>query len=178
MEISTQNTILLVIDIQEKLLNAVFNKDYLERKAGIMAKVSSILELPVILTEQYPKGLGKTVESLEFHNASVYEKNDFNALLVTDLFSKIEKNNPQNILVIGIETHICVYQTVRALLNKGYNVTVMKDACGSRSEYEHSSGLDAMRDLGAKLSTVEMTIFELLKTSRHPNFKEIQALIK
>ena len=90
----------------------------------------------------------------------------------------LERLKCKQVVVIGIETHICVHQTVDALLKKGYEVAVVLDACGSRKDYEHNYALNYMKNSGAKIKTTEMAIFELLKTAKHPNFKEIQGYVK
>ncbi|MBR2431180.1 isochorismatase family protein [bacterium] len=178
--LNQDNTLFLVIDIQEKLINATFNKEIILRNSHILAKVATILNIPTIITEQYPKGLGRTISEIKTSliNHATYEKVDFNAF--ADLFIKesVKSQNKINIVLFGIETHICVYQTAKALLEDGYNVIIIKDSCGSRSEFEYNNGLDNLRCVGADIKTTEMVIFELLKTAKHPNFKEIQALIK
>lgn len=178
--INQETCLFLIIDIQEKLLNAVFNKELLERKAEILAKASSLLKLPVIVTEQYPQGLGTTIAGLKenlFH-ANFYEKQAFNALENEDLLTELNLYNKQQIVIFGIETHICVYQTVMSLLSKGFEITVIKDACGSRAKEEYEVALNTMQLSGVKIKTTEMLLFELLKSAKHPKFKEIQNLIK
>ena len=179
--LTENNTLFLIIDIQEKLLNAVFNKELVEKKSKILAKSLSILEIPTIITEQYPQGLGETISSIKENmgdNASFYIKTNFNALNDEKLFEELKQAGRKNIIVMGIETHICVYQTVVALLQHGFDVTVISDACGSRSPEEYHGGLLTMKEYGAKIKSTEMVLFEILKTARHPKFKEIQALIK
>lgn len=182
MLLNSEDTVLLIIDIQEKLLNAVYNKEQLERKAGILAKTAAILGMPVFVTEQYPKGLGNTVQSLnecfDKNNTAIFEKTDFNALKIEELEKALQLGARNNIIVMGIETHICVHQTVDGLLDTGFKVTVASDASGSRCETEHLCGLNVMAENGADIKSVEMIVFELLKGSKHPNFKEIQHLIK
>lgn len=175
------NTTFIIIDIQEKLLNAVFNKDIVSKKSEILAKASNILEIPVIVTEQYPKGLGNTITEIKENlnsKTTYYEKTAFNALVDKEVENKLKEINNNQIVIFGIETHICVHQTVSALIEKGYDVTVISDACGSRSKEEYLSSLDYMKSYGAKIKTTEMVLFELIKGAKHPNFKEIQALIK
>ena len=112
------------------------------------------------------------------NNISFYIKTNFNALNDEKLFEELKQTGRKNIIVMGIETHICVYQTVVALLQHDFDVTVISDACGSRSAEEYQSGLLTMKDYGAKIKSTEMVLFEILKTARHPKFKDIQALIK
>lgn len=177
MMLNQNNTIILIIDVQEKLTNAVFNKETVIKKAETLSKAAEILNIPVIFTEQYPQGLGETINSIK-KNGTTYIKTAFNALEDFNLLEELNKYNKKQIIVFGIETHICVYQTVLALISNKFDVTVIKDACGSRNEFEYNSGLECMKDLGAKIKTTEIALFELLKTAKHPNFKEIQSLIK
>ena len=179
--LNQQDAMILIIDIQDKLLNATFNRDTIALKSQIVSKTSSILNLPVIATEQYPKGLGSTVcDVKDFlnNNTLFFEKNAFSALESLEIFEAIKKYGKKQVIVFGIETHICVSQTVQALLQNGFEVYVVKDACGSRSEIEHSAGIEYMRDCGAKIVTTEIMLFEFLKGSKHEKFKEIQSLIK
>ena len=179
--IKQNNTLILIIDIQEKLLNAVYNKETLSKNAEIIAKASNILKIPVLVTEQYPQGLGKTVDIITENlseNSLFFEKLDFSALNNIDLFKQIEKFNPQNILLFGIETHICVYQTAIDLLSKGFNVTLVYNLSGSRSASEHEAAINCLRIAGCDIKTLEMVLFEILASAKHPNFKQIQALIK
>jgi len=172
---------LLIIDIQDKLINAAFNKQNLEKKAVIMTKAASRLGIPITVTEQYPKGLGYTIPSIKENSgegAAYYEKTSFSAIENPTIASAIDKNAKKQIVVLGIETHICVNQTVTALLSKGYEVSVISDACGSRAEVEHLAGLDRMKNNGAHILTTEIAIFEWLKSARHINFKDIQNLIR
>lgn len=181
MTILNQNdSFLLIIDVQEKLLNAVFNKDKVEKNTGIIAKASSILDLPVYITEQYPKGLGSTVSSIKesLPNAKFFEKTAFNALEDLELLSELKQSGKKQVILFGIETHICVHQTAAALIENGFEVHVVKDACGSRFVEEYEAGLDRMVDNGAHLTTTEIVLFELLKSAKNPNFKAVQALIK
>lgn len=181
MILDQENSLVLIIDIQEKLLNCIYNKEIVDKKSQIISKMSNILNLPVIVTEQYPKGLGSTVTQIKDclgENVTYFEKTDFNALADSKLVEKLSELNRKQIIILGIETHICVHQTVAELLRNGYNVTVVSDACGSRCEKEYQNGLENMKANGAKIKTSEMILFELLKTAKHPKFKEVQALIK
>ena len=177
MILNQETTLFLMIDIQEKLLNAVINKEQLEKKAKILAKTAEILNLPFFITEQYPQGLGKTIKGLD-NGTKTFVKTSFNALLEDDIVVELNKIGKKQIVLFGIETHICVYQTAIALQQKGFDVTLIKDASGSRSEIEHKSAIEILAQNGIKIKTTEMILFELLKSSKHSMFKEIQALIK
>ncbi len=182
MELADENkSLLMIIDVQEKLVNAVFNKEILLKKAEVLSKASEILDLPVIVTEQYPKGLGETVEFVKnfVPKSTVFcEKTDFSALNNGEILSFIERTGKKQIVIFGIETHICVNHTVYDLIKNGYEVFLVKDACGSRDESEHNAGIELMNKYGANIVTTETILFELLRTSKHDKFKEIQKLIK
>ena len=178
--LDNKNTLLVIIDVQEKLLNSVFNKDILKKNSIILSKVANILSIPTVITEQYPKGLGSTIDEIktELNNTKYFEKTNFDAFLDETILSFVVEYKRKDILIFGIETHICVYQSALDLLKRGYSVTIVADACGSRSEYEYEMALNVLEKAGANIKTTEMILFELLKSSRHPNFKEMQAFIK
>lgn len=179
--LNAEDSLVLIIDIQDRLLNAVFDKTLLENRANIIAKAAGILNIPVIVTEQYPKGLGYTISSLKEslgENAKYFEKTAFSALDNNEIKEAIKMEGKKQIILFGIETHICVNQTAYALLEEGYEVHIIRDACGSRSELEYSAGLSRMKDNGAHIITAEIALFEWLKGARNPKFKEVQSLIK
>jgi nicotinamidase-related amidase len=176
--ISQENSLFLFIDVQEKLVN-MLAKNTVAKKSEILAKVAKTLNIKTIITEQYPKGLGSTLESIKTNlpqNTIVLEKTSFDATQIEDFEKNIQE--VKNIFVFGIETHICVFQTVISLLGKNFDVYVVKDACASREKEEFKTAINLMEKEGAKIITTEMVVFEMLKSSKHENFKEIQALIK
>lgn len=170
--LNIEDSVVLIIDVQEKLLNAVYDKESCYKNAVIMSKAAQILDIPVVITEQYPKGLGSTVVGI--CGTNIFEKTSFSAF--EEIKTALEGR--KQIVVFGIETHICVNQTVESLLKAGFEVHVVKDACGSRMEAEHLAGLERMRDNGAHILTTEIALFEWLKSSKHPKFKDVQMLIK
>ena len=179
--LNAENSLVLIIDIQEKLLNAVFDKILVEKKSEIIAKAANILNIPVIVTEQYPKGLGATVGTIKeclAEDTKYFEKTAFSALDSTDIKEAIKKVDKKQIILFGIETHICVSQTANALIEEGYDVYIIRDACGSRAEMEYSAGLARMKENGAHIITAEIAVFEWLKGAGNPKFKEVQSLIK
>lgn len=180
-QLNLEDSLVLIIDVQEKLLNAVFNKEQVEKKSAIIAEAAKILGIPVVVTEQYPKGLGNTIPAVKdalAEDTEIFEKTAFSALNNEEILEAIKKHNKKQILIFGIETHICVSQTTAALRELGYDVSVIKDACGSRAEEEYLAGLERMKDNGAYIITTEIALFEWLKGAKHPNFKAVQALIK
>lgn len=178
--LNADNSLVLIIDIQERLVGAL-DKDIVVSKAVKIASAAKVLRIPVMVTEQYPKGLGNTVPMLKEvlpADTLVVEKTSFNALLEDGMAEKIASYGKKQIVIFGIETHICVHQTAAALIEAGYDVYVIKDACASRNKYEFKQGIDIMQQNGAKISCVEIALFEWLKGAKNPKFKEIQALIK
>ena len=176
MTINEKNSAILFIDIQEKLVQ-MLKKDKITKKAYILSEMANILGIEKIFTEQYPKGLGSTIDTISKKETDkVFEKTAFNALETEGVYDALKEK--ENIFVCGIETHICVYQTVKALIEKGFNVYVIKDACASRETDEFKAGINLMEKIGATITTTEIVLFELLKTSKHPQFKLVQALIK
>lgn len=178
--LNPDNTVFLMIDIQEKLVNMLKNSMEIVNNNAILAKSAKILGVPVLLTEQYPQGLGSTVLAVrEYVNPdNVYEKTSFSALGVESIRAALEQTDRKKVVLSGIESHICVYQTARELMANGYEVFVVKNACASRSKKDYRTALELMRDYGAKLTCVETVLFELLGDANHPNFKEIQMFIK
>ncbi len=178
--LNPEDSLLLIIDVQERLVNAL-DKNIIVKRVSNLVKSAALLSIPVVVTEQYPKGLGATVGEVAAElpeNTPVFEKVSFNALETEGVFEKIKSYGKRQIVICGIETHICVHQTAAALLREGYEVYVVKDACASRNKYEFKQGIELMEQNGAKVSCVEIVLFEWLKTAKNPHFKEIQALIK
>lgn len=178
--LDNNNCILLIIDIQEKLVAALKDKSIVT-KAVKLVKAADILGIPVILSEQYPKGLGSTVNEISSvlpFNTKKYEKVAFSLLKENNFIEDLKLYNKKQIIVCGIEAHICVYQTAIELMNAEFEITVAKDVCASRNEYEFNIGMDLIKAAGAHISCLEIILFELLKTANHSKFKEIQSLIK
>ncbi len=175
--INADKCLFLIIDVQEKLVNMLEDKSVGEN-AIKLAKAIGILNLPVLVTEQYPKGLGSTLTEIKsaLKNAKYIEKTKFSAVREESFLSLLE--NKKQVVIFGIETHICVLQTAMDLLNKGLEVFVVASASGSRKEEDKQNALRRLMHAGAQIVTVEMVLFELLESSKHPNFKEVQALIK
>ena len=174
--INNQDSLLLIIDVQEKLVNML--EDNLVKDNAIkIAKACGILEIPTVITEQYPKGLGSTIEEIRnsLPNAQFIEKTTFSALKENEVRKFLSQ---KQVIIFGIETHICVLQTAIDLLNDGYEVFVVQNACGSRDESDKQAALRRLVHAGAQIVTTEMVLFELLESSKHPNFKEVQSLIK
>ena len=138
-----------------------------------------MMDIDVIATEQYPKGLGSTIEEIKGY---IDEKNIFSKVEFTgcidEVKSYLEKNQKKNIIIAGMETHVCVYQTARDLIELGYNVFIVKDGVSSRTEENISNGLDLLKEMGCIITNTETVLFDLLKKAGSEEFKTISKLIK
>lgn len=178
--LDSNNSLLLIIDVQEKLVN-MLNKNVVVSKTAALAKAANILEIPTIVTQQYSKGLGETIDAVKQNlaaNTKIIEKTSFSAVKADEFLDILKSFNKKQIVICGIETHVCVHQSVADLIEAGFEVYVAKDACASRNKYEFKQGIDLMQSNGAKISCLEIILFEWLKDAKNPKFKEIQGLIK
>lgn len=177
MSLLNQNdTIIVIIDIQEKLINAAYNKN-VANVASKLVQAAKTLEIPVLITEQYPKGLGETVTKIKEHAVATYfEKTAFSAF--NEIKDTLKKLGKKQVIICGIEAHICVHQTVNDLINAGFEVHVLKDGVTSRNEFEFLQGINRIEKNGATITCLEIALFELLKGASHNHFKTIQTLIK
>ncbi len=173
---------LAVVDIQEKLLPPIFNRERLVRNSQLLIRLAGILEIPAVATTQYAKGLGHIVPEIAalLPRTDHIDKLEFSCFGSDRFCAAIKSFHGQRntLLVCGMETHICVMQTVLAALNNGYIVHVLADAVGSRDELNWKLGLDRMRDAGAIISSTEMAMYELLRASGTPVFKQMLPYIK
>lgn len=173
---------LAVVDIQEKLLPPIFQKERMVRNSQLLIRLAKILDLPVLLSTQYSKGLGATIPEIAslLPEVAPLEKNEFGCFN-NDAYCARVKSLPgdrNTLLVCGMESHICVMQTALGALNSGYIVHVASDAVSSRTELNWQVGLERMRAAGAVISSTEMMIYELLRTSIGPAFKEMLQHLK
>lgn len=176
-----ENTLLLVVDIQERLAPHIADGAGVRRKAAALAEGCHLLGVPVYVTEQYPKGLGHTVpELLPAVEAAqgVLEKTSFSCMGDESIAARVQAAQRPNVVLCGIETHICVLQTALDLLDRGHDVFIAEDATGSREDSARRSGLARAHRHGAQPANVEMVLFELMGASTHPRFKDIQRLIR
>jgi nicotinamidase-related amidase len=173
---------LIVVDIQEKLLPPIWEKERLVRNAQLLIRLAGILKIPALVTTQYTKGLGGTVPEIA---ALLPESPAIDKLMFScfgsDAFCSLLKRLPgqrTTVLLCGMETHICVMQTALGALREGYLVHIASDAVSSRTELNWRIGLERMRAAGAILSSTEMIIYELLRSSGAPAFKELLPYLK
>ncbi len=177
MLISAASSVVLLIDLQAKLVPALRDGPAVVGRAGRLAQAAGLLDVPVIATEQYPAGLGPTVPEVAGYPSATLAKTSFSAYGDPG-FSSLLPAGASQIVIAGCEAHVCVLQTALDLLGAGHRVLVTADAVGSRSEADKAAGLDRARQRGAEIVTTEMVLFEWLRDARHPRFREVQKLLK
>lgn len=180
MHIKLKDAVAMVIDIQEKLVPAIYNKDEVVQKNVQLLNGLKAVGCPVIFTQQYTKGLGMTVpELVETQDCFEYfEKMTYSCLDTQEIKDALEKSGKKTVIISGLETHICVMQTVRDLIAEGYQVYLIADAISSRTELNYQIGMERMKQEGAVISSVESVLFELLVKAGTPEFKVVSKIIK
>ena len=180
MKLIAGRTVLVMIDIQSKLWNVMHEKSALLENAQKLVKAMRVLSIPIILTEQNPQGLGPTVPELMqcMPEVQALPKFCFNCCQDNGFQQELNRLNRKQVLICGIETHICVHQTALDLLSRGYEVQVVADVVSSRVHANKEAALARIQSEGAKLTVTEMAIFELLGAADSPLFKEILKVIK
>lgn len=174
-------TILLIVDMQEKIFAKVERGTAVLHALCQLVKGFQILSLPILISEQYPQGLGATIEPLKMALGDTYSpwiKSTFSCLDDNKFFNHFLSLSYIHWIVVGIEAHVCVLQTVKGLLKTRKKVTVLNDVTASYSVDDFSTAIVEMREAGARISCVETILFELMKDSSHPHFKSISNLIK
>jgi len=177
-----EQSALIVIDVQQKLLPPIFQGEQLVRNTQLLIRAAGILKIPVLVSTQYAKGLGDTVPEIAslLAGTNPADKTLFSCF-GSDVFCSLLKRLPgqrNTLLLCGMESHICVTQTALAALREGYLVQVASDAVGSRTEWNWKIGLDRMRAAGAVISSTEMIIYELMRSSSSAAFKELLPHLK
>ncbi len=181
MIIDYKDSFLVIVDVQEKLIKKISNNDQILSYIKILIDVSKVLDLPVIITEQYPRGLGATVEmienSLKGKRFDRIEKTSFSCLGSDPFNLVLKKIEKKQVILTGIETHICILQTSFDLIKKGYDVFLIDEATGSRNDPHKQIGIERMKNFGVTLTNIEMLLFELIKDSKSPYFKKLSSLV-
>ena len=184
MLINTDDTVVVVVDMQEKILPVIENGAALIQSVQRFVEGARILSVPVYFTEQYPKGLGKTIDCLDIETTEasgsprVFEKTMFSFRESKTLLGELSNCKAYNLVIVGIEAHICVLQSALDAVAEGYNVFVCADAVGARREHDRAIALRRLEASGVTLTTVESALFELCETASHPQFKNISKLLK
>jgi len=180
MRIKLEDTLFCLIDVQEKLFPHISNKDELQRTLPILVKGMKVLNVPIIVNEQYKKGIGDTIPVLKelVYEYTAYEKTTFSSCQTKEILTAFKNSGKKNIIVAGIETHVCVLQTCIDLLENGFNVLLVINCSGSRTELDHTIAIKRLIQAGVMPTTYESILFELTLDAKNPNFKAISSLIK
>lgn len=177
--LSVDETALIVIDVQAKLLPAIDGKEELVEGVCRIIEGAKVLGLPIVWTEQNPGGLGATVpEVAELLSARPITKVSFSCCGESAFVEALGALGRKQVLLVGIESHVCVYQTASDLVEAGYEVHVVSDAVSSRTPTNRRIGLDKMARAGAHVTSVETALFELLRAAEGPAFKQILRIVK
>ncbi len=178
--VDPEQAYVLVVDLQETYRSKLFEWERTVERACVLIRAAHMLELPVVYTEQYPKGLGPTAPEVKDALGDVpgFEKRSMSALGAGGLLEYVATLERSQAIVVGIETQACINQTVHDLLGRGTPVHLAVDAVSSRHEREHTLALDKLLRSGAIGSSVEGIVLECLRTADHPSFKSVQALLK
>ncbi len=175
------NAVLVVIDVQEKLCRAMDEKilERLVRNSAILLEAARELNIPVVATEQYVKGLGETLPELrQLLSDAAMEKMSFSCCGDDSFLVKLKELGKKQVLIVGMETHVCVLQTVIELLDAGYSVHLVRDAVMSRRKENWFVGLEAARDAGAVITSTEAALFQLLRVAGTEPFKKLSKLVR
>lgn len=171
----------VVVDVQEAFRSAIPDFALITSRIALAVRGFTILELPILITEQYPQGLGRTAEEIILSlpdDTEYIEKSAFSALGSEVFVNKLKSSGASQVILCGVETHVCVLQTALDLIEQGFEVHLLTDCVASRFEHDKQAGLTRMASAGVFSSSLEMALFEMMKDSKHEKFKEIQSLIK
>lgn len=175
---SRDDTAVLVVDVQEKLVPVIADSRRVVWNIGRLIDGANLLGLPVAATEQYPRGLGHTVTELAARLSDIPEKLTFSCRECAEIFQRFQQQGRYKILVAGIEAHVCVQQTVLDLLGEGFRVFVAADAIGSRFALDETMAVRRMESAGATITTTEAALFEWCEVAGTPEFKAISRLVQ
>ena len=175
MLLNKDESILLLVDVQEKLAPHVLNHAAFIKNCAWLLKLANKMKVPVLVSEQYPKGLGATIEELRpyFESSNCIEKIHFSCMQQPEYVQHLKEQNKRQLLIIGIEAHVCVLQTAMEMSEAGFDVYVVVDAVSSRNEIDLKYGLKRMKQEGIQLITAEMVFFEWLRHAGGPEFKAL-----
>ena len=175
-----EESMLLVIDIQKAMLRVIDRWENVASKTKQLIKSANALEVPILLTEQYKKGLGETISELfqEIESPQIIQKEHFSACLEEEFIQTVQSFNREKIVVVGMETHVCVLQTCLDLIKAGFQVHLVADAVASRIDKNRDIAIDLMRQAGAVISSTEIVIFQWACRANTDEFRRILPIVK
>jgi len=180
MRITKDNTAAIIIDIQERLFPHMYNKEVLAQNTAILIQGLRLLNIPLIATEQYPKGLGKTIPEITglLEGKDIVEKISFSCCDESRFLRELNRLNKKYILLAGIESHVCVLQTALDLIDSGYHPVLVEDCVSSRKKNDKKIAVERIRQEGGMITTYESVLLELCRVAGTETFKQISGLIK
>ena len=178
--LAKENTAFVIVDMQEKLLPYVIDKEKVVENVQMLIKFADIMSIPIILTEHYPKGLGKTVPEVSevLKNYAPITKVIFSCCSAKGFLPRLKELGAKRIMIAGIESHICVEQTTLDVMRAGFDVHVIADAISSRTMENKNIGIEKMRQFNAVISSTEMAMYEIMERADTKEFKEVLKLVK
>ena len=173
-------SLLLIVDVQEAMLKAVPVWEETVRRVSQLVRTAAVLEIPVLVTEHYKKGLGATISQLDpiLEQASFFQKEHFSACLEEDFLQTVRSFDRPQIILAGMETHVCVFQTGMDLIQSGYQVHLVQNAVASRFKEDWNIAVNLFRDAGAVISSAEMIIFQWIRRSNTEEFRNVLPIVK
>lgn len=174
-----ENTALIVIDVQERLMPVIHYSEQIFANVNRLIKGAEVLHIPLLVTEQYPKGLGNTCKEIELpENTDTIEKMCFSCMQSDEVLQQLKQLNLRSLILCGVESHICVFKTALEALEKGFEVHVVADAVSSRTPENKAIALERLRQSGVFIVSTEMVLFQLLDEAGTDTFKAISKIIK
>lgn len=177
--IKRDSCVFILIDIQEKFLPVIYDIQGVIDNANRLVQSASILNIPLLVTEQYPKGLGRTVNDIKLgSDQEIIEKISFDCFGCDEFVNKIDQINRPSLVIFGIEAHVCVLKTTLSALSRSYEVHLIADAVSSRTQRNRDIAIERMRQSGAFIASTEMILFQLMDKAGTDEFKAISKLVK
>jgi nicotinamidase-related amidase len=179
--LKSDDAVVVVVDLQEAFRAPIFEFDEIVARTATVVRAAKLLNLPVLVTEQYPKALGATVSEIKSalpDGVAIVHKTAFSCCGASVFMEQLERLRRKQVILCGIETHVCMSQTAHDLLARGYQVHVLEDSASSRTPQNREIGLAKMRRSGALPSSSEMALFELMADSKHEHFRAISKMVK
>ena len=175
-----EKSMLLIVDVQQAMLKAIDTWESTLRRVKQLIQAAELLDIPILVTEHYKKGLGETVPEVknEVRQATFFQKEYFSACLEDDFLDRVRKLGRPKIAIVGMETHVCVLQTGMDLIQAGYQLHVVKNALASRYEEDWKGAVKLFRDAGAVITTAEIVIFQWACRSNTDEFRKILPIVK
>ena len=178
--LNTKEAVLVIVDFQARLVDVVDRGEWVIPEITRIIKGCQALEIPILATVQVPEKLGPMLPELAeaMGNGTPYAKTVFSALREPTFLTALRQSGRTQVILVGLETHVCVLQTGLDLIDAGYSLHVLRDGVFSRTAENHLVGIQRLHDAGATISSIEMALFELIRTSTHPHFRTISKLVK